>query len=443
MPHSSSCRQCRPTWFVAAFAALAACGGSEGGGNAVDSGPGTTLPDVRDATGGTTGIDANDESQGPDGDRGSDAADVAVTDSASPDARRDIDMTDAAADITPDVSADAGPLLDVAADLSSGDAAQPDGDAKGPPIVFDAACVTSSMKAQRLTPALYLIVESSTSMDTVDPQQTMSRWAALAAAMPLFVDDAANSGLSVGLDFFPEGGSTASCLVSDYIMPEVAIGPLAPSSAQGMAMTSAMTSRARTAGSPTTPALQGALQHARDWANSKSQLPPPIDVLLVTDGLPSGCSSSLSSAAQAAQMATLGTPSIRTHVLAVGAAPDNLDAIAAAGGTTQAVYVAESTADAVRAGLQTVRAHSETCSFAFPSNQDPTKVILVLGDADGGVTELGLAPSSASCGTANGWFYDNPAQPKKATLCPTPCAALQAGASVTMLFGCEPRRLPP
>jgi hypothetical protein len=300
-----------------------------------------------------------------------------------------------------------------------------------------------------LTAALYLMVDSTTSMDLTDAQQTTSRWGALAAATPLFVDHPANAGLSVGLDFFPEpapGDGSALCAPSDYMAAQVPIGALGGAgNPHGTAITSAIAARARSGNSPTAPALQGALRHALDWANAQPQ-PSIVDVVLLTDGQPTGCANSNNTpqaAAAAANSALLGTPSIKTHVLAVGSAPGDLDPIAAAGGTTGAVYVAESTASAIAAGLQTIRANSATCTVSIDGARDLSQVNFEIRDADGGATRLYRASSYAACGTSNAWLYDNAALPTSATLCPTPCAALNAGASIAMLVGCRTVTLPP
>ena len=194
------------------------------------------------------------------------------------------------------------------------------------------------------------------------------------------------------------------------------------------------------------PALTAALQHARDWANSQAQLPAPIDVVLVVDGLPTTCTNNnntLQGAVTAAQAAAVGTPPVRTHVLPVGADPGDWSSLAVAGGTNQPVYVAESTGAAIAAGLRTVRAKSSTCEVALDGVTDVNFLNFEIRDADAAATRLSSTSGPAGCGTANAWYLGNPTQPKSAVLCPAPCAALQSGASIAMLVGCRTVILPP
>ena len=133
--------------------------------------------------------------------------------------------------------------IDTSVDVSpdADDAALPDRDAPGNPGFDIGACVPTTSTARRLTPALYLLLDSSASMNTTDMQQTMTRWAALNQAIPLFVGDVANDGLRVGVDFLPETNDAGSlCAVSDYLMPEVQIAALGPMSSHGATITAAL-----------------------------------------------------------------------------------------------------------------------------------------------------------------------------------------------------------
>ena len=449
-------RQRRLGWAAWACVALGACTESASGGNAGGSGPGTDPPDVRDAAGGGAVTDAVDDAFGRDDGEHRDApglADIALSDVNADVPRGDgIVAGDAPSDgatVDADVPRGDGIVAgDAPSDGATVDAGQPE---TGGPVFDVGACVATVITPRRLVPALYLMIDSSTSMDTVDALQAMSRWGAINAAMPIFVDHAANNGTFRRPRLFPgarrRGGRHGAVRRDRLRRPSVQIGALGgPSSPQGAAITTAIAARSRTSLSPTAPALTGALQHARDWANSQAQLPSPINVVFVTDGQPVGCvanNNTLSAAVTAALAASNGTPSIKTHVIGVGTATGDLDPIAQAGGTLRATYVLESTGSSVAAALQSIRTSSDTCQLSIEGVQDAARVNFEIRDADGGATRLGKASDAASCGTANGWYYDSPAQPKTATLCPTPCAAVKAGASVAMLVGCATIILPP
>ena len=99
------------------------------------------------------------------------------------------------------------------------------------------------------------------------------------------------------------------------------------------------------------------------------------------------------------------------------------------------------------ARLESIRQSSISCEFDVPVPTDgstinggKTNVEYVAGDAS--VTDLYRTSdgTSATCGTAvNSWYFDNPNQPKKITLCGNTCDALQKDpkGSIQVVFGCD------
>src|SRR5687767_14035737 len=73
-------------------------------------------------------------------------------------------------------------------------------------VMADAACAGQQTKGEKKSTDILMMVDSSGSMTTVDPGQTNTRWQNLTQAIPPFVNDPANAGMMVGLDFFPEPG---------------------------------------------------------------------------------------------------------------------------------------------------------------------------------------------------------------------------------------------
>jgi hypothetical protein len=294
------------------------------------------------------------------------------------------------------------------------------------------------------------MMDNSGSMNTIDPGQTLSRWDIVKDAVPGFAHDPANAGLMAGLDFFPEpgmpgGGRNGGGGGGNDVLPGAG-------NVQADAFTTAIAGRMLGNGTPTLPALQGALAAAATWQTAHPER--TVYVVFVTDGLPNGCNSTVANAAAAAAAALAGTPSIKTYVLGVG--PEvvaNLDPIALAGGTNAAYVVTMGGAAGLSAALAAIKGSIITCDYSLPSldgGQLDFRAVNVqtrIGPM-GTPNLINQVPSTSACGTGDGWYYDNPVPPgvpapTKITLCPTSCDALQAtpGGQLDVLLGCktEPR----
>ncbi|MFT3927860.1 MAG: hypothetical protein QM778_35360 [Myxococcales bacterium] len=68
---------------------------------------------------------------------------------------------------------------------------------------------------------------------------------------------------------------------------------------------------------------------------------------------------------------------------------------------------------------------------------DPQKVQIVYSN-NGKDSEFPRAKTRDACADKEGWYYDNPDAPAVISLCPSACAAVQAGGSIDLGFGCEP-----
>ncbi|HMI88438.1 MAG TPA: hypothetical protein VK550_30360 [Polyangiaceae bacterium] len=327
-------------------------------------------------------------------------------------------------------------------------------------VTADAACASTATTGEKKPTDLLIMMDSSGSMDTVDPGQTNTRWINVSEAIPPFVADPANAGMMIGLDFFPEtgggGGNNLACTPADYSNPDVPIG-LIPgmNNMQAMALGAAVMNRRPNNSTPTVPALTGALQTAKAW-----QLQNPtrsISVLLMTDGIPMGCTqNSVTNAAAVAQMYSNGMPPIKTFVLGVGPDTGPLDTIAAGGGTMKAFMVTNGGAAGLSQALADIRKSTLACDYAIPKPEagtlDPNKVVVSVREGtSGNFIDIPNVVSAAGCisspmnPSAFGWYYDNPAMPTKITLCPNSCGPLQItdGSEVKILLGCEPKRIPP
>jgi hypothetical protein len=160
-------------------------------------------------------------------------------------------------------------------------------------------------------------------------------------------------------------------------------------------------------------------------------------VVLVTDGIPNGCNSTVDAAAMVAAEGFAGTPSIKTYVVGLGAT-SNLDpiALAGSGGETHYIPATGDVALAVTSGLQSI-AHATTCVFTVPAGLDVhlVNVEVVIG---GMVVSLRSVTNAAGCGALTGWYYDNPLQPTRLLLCPASCDLVKStpNAGARILYGC-------
>jgi hypothetical protein len=205
-------------------------------------------------------------------------------------------------------------------------------------------------------------------------------------------------------------------------------------------------------GTPTTPALDGALQYLAQWASQHPERKPLL--VLATDGEPSGCGrNSPQDVADVAAAALTGPHAIRTFVIGVGRSLVSLDLVARAGGTDHAYLVdtggdvAEELADA----LDQIRGAASSCDFSIPSNGpagetiDPSKVNVtytVSGSSSPTRVPQTFMGDPLNCDSAGGWYYDNPAAPEAIRLCDATCQSLSGGA-VQVEFGCDTIVQPP
>jgi hypothetical protein len=75
---------------------------------------------------------------------------------------------------------------------------------------------------------------------------------------------------------------------------------------------------------------------------------------------------------------------------------------------------------------------------------DPTKVNVTFTPMNGMEMAILNVPNAQGCGAQGGWYYDDPAAPKKVILCPSTCQGLQNKAGkLDVLFGCETVIAPP
>jgi hypothetical protein len=201
-------------------------------------------------------------------------------------------------------------------------------------------------------------------------------------------------------------------------------------------------------GSPTLPALEGALKHARSrfmsWTYKQV-------VVLVTDRVSDfACFSNPNSIVDAAAASATHAQPVPTYVIALTSPEletvlsalirgELLDEVAAAGGTGHAREVNLDESGASLAGaLLTIQQEAEPCQYAVSEavRADPTAT--TLGSIATGAKPIPLPRLAATAECGQGYYFDDPAAPEWATLCPDTCAALKASSrTVVWIDECD------
>jgi hypothetical protein len=301
------------------------------------------------------------------------------------------------------------------------------GSSGGGDVTPASACVTSSANSALVPAYLVFMMDRSCSMSE------NGKWTSSAQALDAFFAESSTSGLSASLDFFPRIAD--SCALSDYAAPTVLMQPLPA----GPAFSSVINASPLVCGTPTLPALQGALAYAQTVASQ--HVGSKVAVVLVTDGLPDTCSSSVASVAASAAAAATTFP---TYVIGVGDALADLDAVASAGGTGKAILVSTASPQQVTQDLTTalgkVKANALSCEYTLPAPPagqvlEPGKVNVVYTPKGGAATSIAF---DGTCAGGVGWHYDNANAPTKIVMCPSTCSTLEGDSTggVQILFGC-------
>jgi hypothetical protein len=329
-------------------------------------------------------------------------------------------------------------------------------------IVTDATgCSGSSYAAGTIDLDIYIMFDQTGSTCIcVDPPDStlvgcppagcnLTRLDAIRNAATAFVQDTGSAGIGVGIGYFgylPIG--QASCDPADYAEPAVGIAAL-PGNAT--AIIQSMTSVQPTGETPTGAAIRGACRYASQWKASHTT--HEVAILLLTDGRPEAtvscasgipaCCPTLEDAVAAAAECKNGNPTISTYVAGVGPSLADLQQIAVAGGTESAYLVdgGNVTNDLLNA-LRLLRDRALTrCELQLPTlasgtlNPDRINVAHVNSACEGTVLER--VATAASCSSIGGWYYDDPANPTVARLCPATCDAVSnVGGDLLFSVGC-------
>ena len=325
------------------------------------------------------------------------------------------------------------------------------------------ACATGTASAKLSNVRMLVMFDRSTSMnDEADETTGATRWDLASSALTGFFADPAAGGLQVALRFFPHdspapGCNDDACDIGACAQPVVPLATLAadPADAHEAALVAAsvaaappvrMPGQGMNAGSQGTP-ISAALGGALSWAEAQRTAAPEESavVVLVTDGEPNGCEEEIETIAGLAANA-FTTSGIRTYAIGLtGSQESDMDAIAAAGGTTEGIFITDGATakqDLLNA-LAAIRGSVLDCDFEMPKASngmqvDPTKVNVKYTPAGGTQMTLGRVPDASACGTIPGWYYDNELNPTRILLCPASCntASVEVDATLEVLLGC-------
>jgi Mg-chelatase subunit ChlD len=347
------------------------------------------------------------------------------------------------------------------------------GSAGSEPIRPPKVCTAESHEGQRVPVDMYFLVDSSGSMaERVDGG---SKWEVVSDALIGFLNDPLNAETGVGIGYFPNtpqgscskgqpgcvcipfidiiidicfANAGGSCEVADYATPAVPLAlPPSPSP-----VVDDINGHEISGGTPTRPAVEGALQYLNQWAEAHPERRPVL--VLATDGDPSGCEANTpQDIADVAAAGLAGAHAIRTFVIGVGSSLVSLNLVAQAGGTGQA-FLVDTGADVAKLfsdALDQIRGQAASCDFAIPAENaqgmaiDPSLVNVTY--TPNGASAATLVPQTfmndmGNCGSEGGWYYDNPSAPRLIRLCDSTCDLLSAG-SIQVEFGCDTVVQPP
>jgi hypothetical protein len=258
-------------------------------------------------------------------------------------------------------------------------------------------------------------------------------------------------------DFDRPCTNATNCDSNAYATPAVEIGLVSQNLAAADQALRVQTPQGLT---PTVPALQGAIEHARAWGTAHPD--QTVVVLLATDGLPTRCGTDATNQGRGvlepienvlgiAASGLSGEVPVRTFVVGVfdpedTAGRDNVNQLARAGGTEQGAFI-DSSGDVDQQFLDALRAIESGrlgCELQLPASQvqlDYFKVNLRFSDGTRS-QQLPFVRDGAGCdANPSGWHYDvdaSQSRPSSIQVCPGVCTQIQAAASaqVQLQLGC-------
>jgi hypothetical protein len=302
-----------------------------------------------------------------------------------------------------------------------------------PLTAFDLSCVGFSAQPQLVPASLIVLLDDSGSMGDGTHGDPKLKWQPVTAALTAFFQDPASLGLSASLQYFP---LSDVCTADAYAIPTVELRPL-----PDLSFATSLAAQTPAGSRPTLPAVTGAIKYAQEALLNDSM--SRVAIVLVTDGDPDVCDTSVADVAMQLSTAALQIP---TYVIGVGNGIPSWSQLAMAGGTGSPTLVAVGDPDTTRmqllAALDAIRGLNLSCDLPIPAAPagmtiDFKQVNLTFTPSTGG--EGVLWPYDKDCsGSQPAWRYDDPNQPRDVVLCPPACSAARRDpqGAIQVLFGC-------
>lgn len=293
---------------------------------------------------------------------------------------------------------------------------------------------------------MLLALDTSFSMDFAPDGEALTKWQAVVGAIKAFVSDPSSEGLSVGIQYFP---LRRLCNVTNYGIPAVPISVL-PDASETIAFS--LDGQRMASGTPMVPMLQGTIAYAREWAAENPDR--RTVVVMATDGIPDNtCQvdtdgalpNTIENVVQVASDGTEGSPSVPTFVIGVGAELTSLNQISQAGNGQDAILVdtesgnvQESFQDALEAIRQRSNCEFELSDMRAGHDLDFSRVNVLFIDEETILNNLPDVGDVGGCGAVHGWYYDNPSDPYRITLCEDTCELVttRRSGALELRFAC-------
>jgi hypothetical protein len=322
------------------------------------------------------------------------------------------------------------------------------------PITIDnSGCAGELYVGENIPLDIYIMFDQSGSM-TNPVEGGMTRMDAVRNALNQFLLAPESAGIGVGIGYFGTQplGST-SCDPANYATPDKVIGQLPDYAPE---LSASLAAREPTGETPTESAIVAACSYAQN--HKRTVVGHEVVILLVTDGIPmapvtcrdgSGpCCPTLEKANAAAAACLTSKPGVKTYVLGVGPALDNLQQLAVAGGTKQAYLVGdEDVTENVLAALNAIRADATIpCELEIPPpppgdvlDFDRVNVVHTTNTCETNV--LFFREEAAQCDpSSGGWYYQKDASGNRTgiELCGKSCQDVSIpGGQLLFSIGCD------